>query len=403
MTSSGLRADELDAADPLAWTRDRFVVADEKLVYLDGNSLGRLPKATIARLDRVVAHEWGTQLISSWADEWMALPGRVGDLVGTTLAGARPGEVMVAESTTVNLYRLACAALDARPGRDVIVTDRDNFPTDRYVFEGIVAARGGSVRWVEGDPVDGPSVDDVAGALGDDVALVSLSHVAYRSAAVLDLAGVTSVTHAAGALVLFDLCHSIGAVPVGLEEVGADLAVGCTYKYLNAGPGAPAFQYVRSELQAGLRPPIWGWWGHEEMFEMPQGFSQAPGMMGFMGGTPSVLGLVCVEEGAKLLCEVGLDALRAKGIALTSFAVELFDAVLAPLGFRLGSPRAPERRGSHVMVCRDDARSLVPRLGAAGVVTDFRTPDGIRLGLAPLTTSYRDVYEGITRLAAVAA
>ena len=396
------RAEELDATDPLAWGRERFVVPDEKLVYLDGNSLGRLPKATVARLQRVVETEWGTDLISSFATGWTELPGRVGDLIATGLAGARQGEVVVSDSTTVNLYRLAAAALDARPGRRVIVTDRDNFPTDRYVFEGLVAARGGSVRWLDGDLVHGPSVEEVTRCLDDDVALVSLSHVAYRSAAVLDLAGVAAAAHGAGALVLFDLCHSIGAVPIDLEEVGADLAVGCTYKYLNAGPGAPAFLYVRTALQPELRPPVWGWWGRADMLEMEQGFVPAVGITGFLGGTPTVLGLACVEEGARLLCEAGLPALREKGMAITDFAVALFDDMLAPLGFRLGSPRAAERRGSHVTVCRADARSLVPRLAGEGVITDFRTPDGIRLGLAPLSTSYRDIYEGVTRLAELA-
>jgi kynureninase len=397
------RAEELDAGDSLAWARERFVIPDEALVYLDGNSLGRLPRATAARLARVIEAEWGADLISSW-EHWVELPTSVGDLVGTGLAGARPGEVAVADSTTVNLYRLAAAALDARPGRSVIVTDRDNFPTDRYVLEGLAASRGGSVRWISAsDPTLGPSAAELANALSSDVALLSLSHVDYRSASILDLGVATALAHSAGALVLFDLCHSIGAVPVDLTACGADLAVGCTYKYLNAGPGAPAFQYVRSELQEELRQPIWGWWAREAMFEMAQGFVPAAGMRAWLSGTASVLGLVCVEEGARLLVEVGLAAVRAKSVALTSYAVSLFDELLEPAGFRLGSPRSPDVRGSHVLVCRDDAQSLVgPLAETAGVVTDFRMPDGIRLGLAPLTTRFTDVFDGVSRLAALA-
>jgi kynureninase len=396
-------AEELDRADPLAWARERFVVPDEKLVYLDGNSLGRLPAATVARLSEVVGHEWGEALISSWG-HWLDLPTAVGDLIGVGLLGARTGEVVVADSTTVNLYRLAAAALDARPGRSVIVTDTDNFPTDRYVLEGLAASRGGSVRWISSaDPVHGPSAGELSAALDSDVALVSLSHVDYRSASVLDLAAAASLAHSAGALVLFDLCHSVGVVPVDLSAAGADLAVGCTYKYLCGGPGAPAFQYVSSEIQASLRQPIWGWWAREAMFEMAQGFVPVAGIRAFLSGTAPVLGLVCVEEGARLVTAAGLAAVREKSIQLTSYAVSLFDAVLAPLGFRLGSPREAERRGSHVLVCRADAASLSERLAAeAGVVTDFRMPDGIRLGLAPLTTRFRDVYDGVAGLAAIA-
>jgi kynureninase len=312
--------------------------------------------------------------------------------------------VVVADSTSVNLYRLAAAALDARPGRGVIVTDTDNFPTDRYVLEGLAAARGGSERWISpADPVHGPSHAEVSAALDSDVALVSFSHVDYRSASVMDLASVASLAHSAGALVLFDLCHSVGVVPTDLTAAGADLAVGCTYKYLCGGPGAPAFQYVRSELQASLRQPIWGWWAREAMFEMGEGFVPTAGIRAFLSGTASVLGLVCVEEGARVVTGAGVDAARSKSMLLTDYCVSLFDEVLAPLGFRLGSPREAERRGSHVLVCREDARDLSERLAAeAGVVTDFRMPDGIRLGLAPLTTRFRDVYEGVTRLAAIA-
>jgi kynureninase len=390
------RAEALDRDDPLAGAYESFVVADPDLVYLDGNSLGRLPRATVERTSDVVGRQWGSDLIASWGKEWMELPTRVGDIIGTSLLGARPGEVVVADSTTVNLYRLAAAALDARPDRGVIVTDRDNFPTDRYVLEGLAAAHGGTVRWIE-------TADDLEPALGEDVALVSLSQVDYRSAAILDLAAVTSLAHQVGALVLFDLCHSVGVIPIDLQAAGADLAVGCTYKYLCAGPGAPAFLYVREELQGSLRQPIWGWWARQDMLEMEQGFVPYGGIRAFLCGTAPVLALCCVEEGARLVASFGVEAARTKSSALTSYAVELFDSLLAPAGFGLGSPRNASRRGSHVMVCRADARQLVARLAnEAQVVADFRAPDGIRLGLAPLTTRFVDVYEGITRLAAIA-
>lgn len=394
----------LDAADPLAPFRDRFLVADPDLVYLDGNSLGRLPHATRDRLARVVEREWGEDLIRGWP-RWMALPSSVGDLIGVELLGALPGETLVADSTTVNFYRLATGALDARPGRRTIVTDRDNFPTDRYVLEGLAAARGLTIHWLEGDPVDGPTVADVRAALAaveaerpGDVALVTLTHVNYRSAAIADMAGITAAAHAAGALVLWDLSHSAGAVEVGLEAAGVDLAVGCTYKYLNGGPGAPAFLYVRRALHELVRNPVWGWFGQANLFEMAQGYRPQPGIAGWQVGTPGVLALAAVEEGVRLVTEAGIGAVRAKGIALTSYAVELHDAWLAPLGCSLGSPREASRRGSHVSVRVDGARELTDRLVAAGIVPDFRTPDSIRFGMSPLTTSFADVRRAFAAL-----
>jgi kynureninase len=385
----------LDAADPLAPFRDEFAIADDGVVYLDGNSLGRLPFATLGRIERVVANEWGRGLIGSW-DHWIDLPTRVGDLLGASLLGARPGEVVVGDSTTVNIYKLASAALDARPDRRVVVTDTANFPTDRYVLEGLVAARGLELRFVR-------SMDELGDALRDDVALVSLSHVGYRSAAMADMAVVTWLVHEVGALVLWDLCHSAGAVPVDLTGTGADFAVGCTYKYLNAGPGAPAFSYVRAELQPLVRQPIWGWFGQREPFEMGPAYDPASGIRQQLAGTPNVVGLVSVEEGVRLLARAGIDRLRAKSVALCELAISLFDAWLAPLGFELESPRAAEQRGSHVSVRRDDARELCRRLlEEAGVVPDFRTPDAIRLGFAPLSTRFVDVWDGMDRLRGLA-
>ena len=278
-------AADLDAADPLAGFRDRFVREDPSLIYLDGNSLGPLPRATQARIAEVVGQEWGAGLVRSW-HRWIALPGQAGDLLGEHLVGAAPGQVAVCDSTTVNLYKLACAALDARPGRSVIVTDDDNFPTDRYVLQGIAAQRGGELRMIGTDMDQGLAAGALREAVDERTALVSLSHVAYRSGALADMAKITGIVHEAGALALWDLCHSAGAVPVELDASGADLAVGCTYKYLNAGPGAPAFLYVRRELQQALRQPVWGWFGQRDQFEMGRVYEPAPGIGQFLTGTP---------------------------------------------------------------------------------------------------------------------
>jgi kynureninase len=395
-------AERLDATDPLAGFRDRFVIADPALVYLDGNSLGRLPRATAERLERVVAEEWGDQLIRGW-EQWIDLGLRVGDAIAAAIVGARPGEVAVADSTTVNFYRLAAAAVDARPGRTAIVTDRANFPTDRYVLEGLAAARGLAIRWLDPDPVEGPEPLDVAAVLDGDVALVTLSHVNYRSAAIADMAAINSLARDAGALTLWDLSHSAGAVAIDLEGSGTDLAVGCTYKYLNGGPGAPAYLYIRGELQDRLRTPIQGWFGQRDQFAMGQGFEPAPGIRGWLAGTPPVLSLSAVDEGVRLVAEAGIDVIRAKAVALTEHAVALHDAWLAPLGFELGSPRDPARRGAHVSVRRADADRLCAVLIDRGVIPDYRAPDVIRLGLSPLTTRFVDVWDGLATLRELAA
>jgi kynureninase len=392
----------LDAADPLAAFAGRFLVADPAVIYLDGNSLGRLPRATADRLERVARDEWGGELVRGW-EHWLALPAQVGDALAGTVLGARPGEVVVSDSTTVNFYKLAEAALRARPARKAIVTDRDNFPTDRYVLEGLASAHNLELRWLAADPIDGPSPRDVARLLDTDVALVALSHVNYRSAAIADMAGITRLAQEAGALTLWDVSHSAGAVAVELEASGADLAVGCTYKYLNGGPGAPAFLYVRTARQGELRNPIQGWFGQRDQFAMGQGYEPAPGIGSWLTGTPAILGLAGAEEGVGLVAEAGMAAIRAKTIALTEFAIALHDAWLAPLGFGLGTPRDPARRGAHVAVRRADARKLCEELIAAGVITDFREPDSIRLGLSPLTTSFADTRTAIDRLRQLAA
>jgi kynureninase len=397
-------AEELDAADPLASFRDRFAIPDPDLLYLDGNSLGRPTRAALEAVSRVAGEEWAGELIRGW-DHWLDQPLVVGNLLGTEILGARPDEVAICDSTTINFYRLAAAAVAARPGRRVIVTDRPNFPTDRYVLEGLASQRDLEIAWLDPDPIDGPQPSEIEAVLGDhpgDVALVTLSHINYRSAAIADLAGITALAHDAGALALWDLSHSAGAIAVDLEASGADLAVGCSYKYLNGGPGAPAWLYVRSSLQDELPNPIQGWFGQAEQFEMGQGFRPRPGIAGWLTGTPGILGLTAAEAGIRLAAEAGIDRIQAKGVALTEYAVGLHDRRLAPLGFELGSPRDSRRRGSQVSIRRADARRLTAAMIEAKVVPDFRAPDSIRLGLSPLTTTFVEVRAAIDRIAAIA-
>ncbi|WP_232072465.1 aminotransferase class V-fold PLP-dependent enzyme [Phytohabitans flavus] len=311
MTDFLARARELDAADMLAPFRERFVIPDEHLVYLDGNSLGRLPRSTRERLHLAI-EEWGGDLIRGW-DRWITLSREVGDVLAGGVLEAEPGEVVLSDSTSVNLYKLAVAACAARPDRHVIVTDDDNFPSDRYIFQGLAEERGLDLRVVKTDIDLGISVEAVREALDEDVALVSLSHVAYRSGAVADMAAVTAAAHEVGALVLWDLSHSAGAVRVPLRSAGVDLAVGCTYKHLNAGPGAPAFLYVRADLQPELRQPIWGWFGQRDQFDMGAEYDPVASIDRFQVGTPPVLGAYAALEGARITAEAGIGAIAEKG------------------------------------------------------------------------------------------
>ncbi|MEY9934234.1 kynureninase [Catenulispora sp. GP43] len=387
-------AEHRDATDPLTPLRTRFVIPDETLIYLDGNSLGRLSKASLERVQEVVAGEWGDRLIRSWNERWQTLPQTVGDFLGEHFLGAAPGQVVVSDSTSVNLYKLASAALDARPGRDVIVSDLHNFPTDRYVLEGLAQARGLELKLVEFDELLGPTADQLRAVVDERTALVSLSQVDYRSAALADLAAVNQVVHEAGALVLWDLCHSAGSVPIDLDASGTDFAVGCTYKYLNGGPGSPAFLYVNASLVDSVRQPIWGWYGQRDQFAMGQGYDPVPSATRFLVGTPQVVGVSLVDAGAQVLAEAGIKPLRDKGVALTEYAIELFDAWLAPLGFTLGSPRDFAVRGNHVSVRHPEAYRICRALiEAHNVIPDFRNPDRVRLGMAPATTRFVDVWD----------
>jgi kynureninase len=378
------QAAALDAADPLARFRERFVLGDGDRIYLDGNSLGRLPVATRDRL-RAGIDEWGERLVSGWPD-WIDVPARVGDLLAEHVLGARPGEVLAGDSTTVNLFKVCAAALDLQPGP--LVIERASFPTDRYVLEGLAAQRGVELRLV----------DDVAFAL-DGAALVVHSHVDYRTGEIADVAGLTQRAREAGARIVWDLCHSAGAVPVDLRANGVELAVGCSYKYLNGGPGAPAFLYVAAELHDRLRSPIWGWFGQRDQFAMERDYDPLAGIGRFAAGTPTILALAAVEEGVRITAEAGVGRLREKSVAQCGLIVELHDEWLTPLGFELGSPRDPARRGSHVALRHQDAWPICGALvERANVIPDFRRPDTIRLGVAPLYTRFVDVYDALDRL-----
>jgi kynureninase len=393
-------AEGLDDVDPLAGFRSRFIGTGDdgpdRLLYLDGNSLGRLPRDTPAAVARVVEQQWGEGLIGSWA-EWIGEASRLGDALAADVLGAQPGEVLVGDSTTVNLYKLVEAAARARPDRDVLVCTADDFPTDRYVVAGVAAARGMTVRELPADIDEGLDLAALVAALDERVAVVVLSAVAYRSGALLDLSAVTRLVHGAGALVLWDLSHAAGAVPVDLTDVGADLAVGCTYKYLNGGPGAPAFLYVRRELQEQLRSPIQGWFGQRDQFEMGPVYEPADGIERFGVGTPPVLGMAAVGVGIGLIAEAGIARLAVKGRALCELMAALGEAWLAPHGVVLASPRDPARRGSHLTFAHPQAWQLTQALIDRSVVPDFRTPDRVRLGPAPLYTRFVDIWDAMAR------
>ncbi len=384
-------ASRLDEADPLSHLVDAFVRPPGVVAYLDGNSLGRPLRRTREHLAEFIDHEWGERLIRSWDERWMDRPIEVGDRIGTVALGAGHGRTVVADSTTVLLYKLVRAAVAAQAGRDEIVVDTENFPTDRYVVEAVARESGLVVRWISPDPATGVTADEVEVIVSERTALVVLSHVAYKSAFIADLPEITRVVHAVGAFVLWDLCHAAGAIEIGLDVAGVDLAVGCTYKYLNGGPGAPAFAYVAADLQERLEQPIAGWMGHADPFAMGQGHVPATGIRRFISGTPAILAMVPLMDMLDLVEEAGLPAIRAKSVALTEFAVRIADGSLAPLGVTVASPRDPAVRGGHVTLEHDDMRRVVAELWQAGVIPDFRNPRGLRAGFSPLSTSFAEV------------
>lgn len=395
------RAEEADRTDPVAAFRDDFVGCSVGPIYLDGNSLGRQPRSAVGAMSALL-DDWAYRLVRSW-DQWAELPADVGDSIGQ-LVGAAPGQVVVSDSTTVNLYKLAVAALDARPGRSTMVGDANDFPTVRYVLQGIAAREGRHLHLVDSDPAEGIGTDELAGAATGDVALVCLSAVNYRSGAVVDMAAVNQVVHEAGALVLWDLSHAAGCVPVELDASGADLAVGCSYKYLNGGPGAPAWLYVRSELKAALRQPVWGWWGQQDQFAMGPVYEPVPNMYRFLAGTPAVAGMVSARAGVDPLLRAGLAALWAKTQRLVALLADRAEQLLVPLGARIASPKDPSRRGGHLALSHPHAwaaaRLLIER---ELVVPDFRPPDVLRLAPVAIYTRYVDVWDAADRVAEVLA
>jgi kynureninase len=396
-------AASLDSSDPLASFRHQLLITDPSLIYLDGNSLGRLPLRSVERLRAVVEQEWGGRLIRGWGEGWFEAPRRVGAKVAQ-LIGAQADEVLVADSTSVNFFKLVVAALGARPGRRRVVSDDMNFPSDLYLLQGALRLAGPDYALELVRSADGLTIPTaaVAAALDAETALVSLTHTAFKSGYIYDMAAVTQAAHAAGALMLWDLSHSVGAMPLDLNGAGVDLAVGCTYKYLNGGPGAPAFLYIRRDLQEQLLNPIWGWFGQKGQFDFKLDYEPAAGVQRFLVGTPPLLSLSAVEPAVDLMLEAGLERLRAKSVAQTEYLIELWEALLQPLGVTLNSPRDPAQRGSHVSLGHPEAlridRALIEEMN---VIPDFRYPDNLRLGIAPLYTSFTDIYEGLTRLRTV--
>lgn len=372
----------LDAADPLASWRDEFVIADPALIYLDGNSLGRTPKRTLERMRDVMEREWAGDLIRSWS-HWLDKPQRVGDLLAP-LIGAQPGEVVVHDSTTVNLYQLVHGACALRSDRTVLAIDEHDFPSDRYVVDGIARATGRTVRH---------GFDRL-----DDVAVVVRSVVDYRTAEVVDVVAETARARAAGALVVWDLSHAGGVLAIDLGAAGAQLAVGCTYKFLNGGPGSPAFTYVASDLQRTITQPIWGWFSQQDQFAMGPDYDPRTDIGRMLIGTPSILALTGAECGISLTADAGIGAIAAKASALSGFAIELCDQ----LGLTTCTPRDPARRGGHVSVVHPNARALTAQLIEHDVIPDFREPDIVRLGMSPLTTRFVDVHDGLCTLARLA-
>ncbi len=393
-------ARELDQDDVLECYREEFVVEDPELIYLDGNSLGRLPRMAAERVREVVEREWGERLIRGWNEGWFTAPQRVGAKVAQVI-GAQADEVILSDSTSVNLFKLIVAALQANPGRHKIVTDDLNFPSDVYVMQGVVKLLGPDYRLEIVHSNDGITIADeaLAKAIDRDTALVALTHTAFKSGFVYDMRTITEMAHRAGALMEWDLSHSVGAMPLALDDNQVDLAVGCTYKYLNGGPGSPAFVFVRRDLQNRIINPIWGWFGQKSQFDFGLYYERAPGLTQFLAGTPPILSLAPIETGVDLILIAGIERIRRKSVKQTEYLISLWQEWLAPLGVTLNSPRDANRRGSHVSLGHAEGlridRALIEEMK---VIPDFRYPDNIRFGIAPLYTSYTEIYEGMSRL-----
>ena len=397
-------AQALDAKDPLSKYRDEFMIADPSLCYLDGNSLGRMPNATVGVVENYLRGEWATKLVSGWTD-WIDEAQSVGDLIGRASLGAAVGQMLCVDTTSVNFYQLCSAAVDARSDRKTVITDTANFPTDRYILEGICKQRG--LKLVVIDDDDGEefiSPEMLAAVLNDDVALVSLSVIQYRSGVLHDVAKLTQLARDAGALFVWDASHAVGVVPMQYDRDKVDLAVGCTYKYGNSGPGSPAWLYVSHRLQSELNVPIQGWFAQDDQFAMGQGFDRTTGMRGFQIASPSIIGMRCVTTAFEMIERAGLSAIAQKAAQGTELMLALHDAWLEPLGFSVVTPRDSKRRGCHISVRHPDSQKISEAMRIFGnVIGDFRQPDCIRLAISPLPTSYVEVFDGFERIRDVVA
>jgi len=396
-------AKELDSKDELRSFRDKFVITDPNTIYLNGNSLGRLPKSTIAFMHNVIENEWGDRIHLGRSEHWGPRRERINAKLAQ-LIGAKPDEVTISDSTSVNFYKLVVAALQFKKERKKIITSASNFPTDVYILEGIIKLLGNQHELVLIPSDDDISIKDAAiqSEIDEETALVTFSHVDYKSAFMYDMAKVTQWAHEKGALMLWDLSHSAGAVPVDLNNSQADLAVGCTYKYLNGGSGCPAFLYVRKDLQDKLENPIWGWLGAIDPFNKPS-YDPAPGIKKFIVGSPPEISISALEPALDVHLQAGMDRLRKKSIQQAAYLIYLAEQWLMPLGFELGSPRDPATRGSHVALKHSEARRISQAmvqspLPAIKVIPDFRPPDNIRLSVVPLYTSYSDIYIAMKRI-----
>jgi kynureninase len=393
---------ELDKNDPLAHFKSQFVVTDPEMCYLDGNSLGRLPKETISAVNNLMT-EWGAEVVTGWG-HWVDEAQPTGDLLGQAALGAGPGQILVCDTTSVNFYQLCLAAVHARPGRKTIITDAANFPTDRYILDGIAKQFGLKLVLIENeDPAvathERITTQVLAPYLNDDVALVTLQVIQYRSGARTDIKSITDQVRAIGGLVVWDASHAVGAIELNLDANGVDLCVGCTYKYGNSGPGSPAWLYVSKKIQKELQVPIQGWFAQDAQFEMGPVFERAQNIRGFQIASPSLIGIRCVQTAFSMIKEAGIDAIAQKAAVGTQMMIDLYDAWLAPLGIELNTSRDPKERGGHISLVHPDAAQICVALRQiSNVIPDYRTPNSIRLAISPLPTSYVEVWDGFARM-----
>lgn len=394
---------ELDRNDPLAHFRSRFVITDPDMCYLDGNSLGRLPHSTVIAVNEYMTQEWGREVVTGWS-HWVDEAQPIGDLIGHSALGAGPGQMLACDTTSVNFYQLALAAINARPGRKTIITDAANFPTDRYILEGIAKQLGLNLVIIDNESAGSADCERITPEilekyLSDDVALVTLEVIQYRSGARNDIKSLTDLTRKYGALLLWDASHAVGAIEMNLDANGADLVVGCTYKYGNSGPGSPAWLYVSKRIQKELQVPIQGWFSQGDQFGMGPVFERAEGIRGYQIASPSLMGLRCVKSAFEIIEEAGIDAIASKAAIGTQMMIDLYDAWLADLGITLLTSRNAKERGGHITLGHPDAARICIALRQfANVIPDYRTPNSIRLAISPLPTSYVEVWDGFQRI-----